>query len=46
MNRRPPRVSLLIGLGIVVAYVVTARAGLAFASVAEQVTTVWAPTGI
>jgi PAS domain S-box-containing protein len=37
---------LLIGLGVAVAYVLAARVGFAFASAAEQVTTVWAPTGI
>ncbi len=38
----------LIGIGVAVAisYVIAARLGFQFAFVAEQVTTVWAPTGI
>jgi PAS domain S-box-containing protein len=35
-----------IGLAVAVAYVIAARIGFRFAFVAEQVTTVWAPTGI
>jgi PAS domain S-box-containing protein len=35
-----------IGLGVAVAYVTAAKLGFQFAFVAEQVTTVWAPTGI
>jgi len=35
-----------IGLAVAVAYVVAARLGFRFAFVAEQITTVWAPTGI
>jgi PAS domain S-box-containing protein len=35
-----------IGLAITLAYVVAARLGFQLAFVAEQVTTVWAPTGI
>ena len=34
------------GLAVAVTYVVAARLGFRFALVAEQVTTVWAPTGI
>jgi len=37
---------LSIGLVIVVAYLATARTGFRVAFVAEQVTTVWAPTGL
>ena len=48
MHSRTPSVLrlLAIGLGVLVAYVVAARLGLRLAFVAEQVTTVWAPTGI
>jgi PAS domain S-box-containing protein len=35
-----------IGLAVAVAYVIAARLGFRFAFAAEQVTTVWAPTGI
>jgi PAS domain S-box-containing protein len=35
-----------IGLAVAVAYVVAAKLGFQFAFVAEQITTVWAPTGI
>ena len=35
-----------IGLAVAVAYVITARLGFAVAFAAEQVTTVWAPTGL
>jgi integral membrane sensor domain MASE1 len=35
-----------IGLAVAVTYVVAARLGFRLAVVAEQVTTVWAPTGI
>jgi PAS domain S-box-containing protein len=35
-----------IGLAVAVAYVIAARLGFRFAFVAEQITTVWAPTGI
>jgi PAS domain S-box-containing protein len=35
-----------IGLAVAVAYVIAARLGFQLAFVAEQVTTVWAPTGI
>ena len=38
--------ALGIGLAVVVAYVVAAKFGFRLAFVAEQVTTVWAPTGI
>ena len=41
----PPRL-LGIGAAVAVAYVVAARLGFQVAFVAEQVTTVWAPTGI
>src|SRR5688500_2591109 len=34
------------GLAVAVAYVIAARLGFQLAFVAEQVTTVWAPTGI
>jgi PAS domain S-box-containing protein len=37
---------VVIGAGVTVAYVVSALAGFTLATVAEQVTTVWAPTGI
>jgi PAS domain S-box-containing protein len=40
------RRALGIGLAISIAYVVAARLGFQLAFVAEQVTTVWAPTGI
>src|SRR5215210_5646392 len=35
-----------IGLAVMLAYVLAARLGFRLAFVAEQVTTVWAPTGI
>lgn len=35
-----------IGLAVAAAYVITARLGFQFAFDAEQITTVWAPTGI
>jgi signal transduction histidine kinase/integral membrane sensor domain MASE1 len=35
-----------IGVAVAIAYVIAARLGFRFAFVAEQVTTVWAPTGI
>ena len=35
-----------IGVGVGIAYLIAARLGFQFAFVAEQVTTVWAPTGI
>ena len=35
-----------IGLSVLIIYIATAKAGFQFAFVAEQVTTVWAPTGI
>ena len=35
-----------IGLAVAVTYVIAARLGFRFAFVAEQITTVWAPTGI
>jgi PAS domain S-box-containing protein len=40
------RWSVVVGLSIATAYLVTARLGFQFAVVAEQVTTVWLPTGI
>ena len=42
------RLGRLLGIGaaVAVAYVVAAQIGFRFAFVAEQVTTVWAPTGI
>ena len=45
---RPGDAHRLIGIGLAVglAYVIAARLGFQFAFVAEQVTTVWAPTGI
>lgn len=43
----PPLVRrLLLGIGVAVTYVAAAKAGFLVAFVAEQVTTVWAPTGI
>jgi PAS domain S-box-containing protein len=41
-----PALQLAIGAGVVVAYIAAARIGFSLAFVAEQVTTVWAPTGI
>jgi integral membrane sensor domain MASE1 len=41
-----PRRLIAIGLAVAVAYVIAARLGFRLAYVAEQVTTVWAPTGI
>ena len=41
-RRRP----IAIGVAVAVAYVLAARLGFALAVVAEQITTVWAPTGI
>lgn len=38
--------SAAVGLGVTLAYVATAQLGFRVAFVAEQVTTVWAPTGI
>jgi len=35
-----------VGLAVALAYIVTARLGFRFAFVAEQVTTVWAPSGL
>ena len=48
MSGRTASVPRLIAIGftVLVAYVVAARLGLRLAFVAEQVTTVWAPTGI
>jgi signal transduction histidine kinase/integral membrane sensor domain MASE1 len=43
---RPGRRTLLIGAAVTVLYVVTAAFGFRYALVAEQVTTVWAPTGL
>ena len=40
------RDSSRFGFSVLVAYIVVARLGLRLAFVAEQVTTVWAPTGI
>ena len=45
MTRPGPR-TLLIGAAVFVTYVLTARFGFSYALVAEQVTTVWAPTGL
>lgn len=44
----PAEVRRLIGIGlaVAVAYVIAARLGFSVAFVAEQVTTVWAPTGL
>jgi PAS domain S-box-containing protein len=44
----PSELRRLVGIGVVVtaAYVVAARLGFQVAFIAEQVTTVWAPTGI
>jgi signal transduction histidine kinase/integral membrane sensor domain MASE1/CheY-like chemotaxis protein len=38
--------TLALGAALVVAYAVAAKLGFRFAIVAEQITTVWAPTGI
>ena len=46
IDSREIRRSVLVGLGVTAAYVITARLGFQLAFVAEQVTTVWAPTGI
>ena len=44
---RPARARLIgLGLAVAVAYWLAAQIGFRFAFVAEQVTTVWAPTGI
>ena len=43
--RVPPRLAL-IGLAVALTYIISARLGFRAAYVAEQVTTVWAPTGI
>ena len=43
---RAPGRPIVTGLAVAVAYVVAARLGFRFAFVAEQITTVWAPTGI
>ena len=43
---RVPGRLIVTGLAVVVAYVVAARLGFRVAFVAEQMTTVWAPTGI
>ena len=40
------RRSIGIGLAVAMAYVIAARLGFRLAFVAEQITTVWAPTGI
>ena len=45
-QERSPLRQLAIALLVFVAYVAAAKAGFQFAFVAEQVTTVWAPTGI
>jgi PAS domain S-box-containing protein len=37
---------IVVGLPVAIAYVLAAQVGFRFAFVAEQVTTVWAPTGI
>ena len=38
--------ALTSNIGVVAAYVVAATVGFRLAFVAEQITTVWAPTGI
>ena len=38
--------AFVVGAGLTVAYVATAMVGFQVAFVAEQVTTVWAPTGL
>jgi PAS domain S-box-containing protein len=43
---RDTRRLVFIGLAVAAAYVVAAEIGFRFAFVAEQITTVWAPTGI
>ena len=45
MTRPDPR-TLLIGAAVCVTYVLAATFGFSYALVAEQVTTVWAPTGL
>jgi PAS domain S-box-containing protein len=44
--RTPRRDRLVLGVAVTLAYVITARVGFGAAVTAEQVTTVWAPTGI
>jgi signal transduction histidine kinase/integral membrane sensor domain MASE1 len=44
--RRGTAPAIVVGAAVVAAYVVAAFLGFRFASVAEQVTTVWPPTGI
>jgi signal transduction histidine kinase/integral membrane sensor domain MASE1 len=44
--RRGTAPAFVVGVAVVAAYVVAAFLGFRFASVAEQVTTVWPPTGI
>ena len=47
MDSAKPRPRLIpVGVATAIAYVVAAQVGFRFAIVAEQVTTVWAPTGI
>ena len=42
----PPWRFVLAGLAIIAAYILAATIGFRFAFVAQQVTTVWAPSGI
>jgi integral membrane sensor domain MASE1 len=44
--RRSGTTRVLVGLAVAIAYVVAAQLGFRLAYVAEQITTVWAPTGI
>ena len=45
-ERRSATTRVLIGLAVAIAYIGAAELGLRLAYVAEQITTVWAPTGI
>lgn len=45
-NPAPMRASLAIAAAAIVTYIITAQVGFRVALIAEQVTTVWAPTGI
>lgn len=44
-ERRSATTRVLVGLAVAIAYVGTAQLGFRLAFVAEQITTVWAPTG-
>ena len=45
-ERRSGTTLVLVGLAVAIAYVGAAQLGFRLAYVAEQITTVWAPTGI